>query len=87
MKTEQIYRVYTYGGAEGERTVQLGYAKGELDDIKAFYGQHYFGLKIEPAILIHVTPESVLEKKTLVAEREALKERLKTLDAVLMGSK
>lgn len=83
-KTGTIYKIITEGDEEGRTMRTLGYAMGNIEDIKGFYNdKRIYTLEITPIKVIRVTPESVRKKQELTDERQRLKERIATLDELL----
>lgn len=79
--TEKIYKVTTEGDCEGRTTRHLGYAKGNIDDIRVYYqDKKTYELRIEEVDVINITPQSANEKKQLLTEKENLERRLKNIN-------
>ncbi len=92
MKTEQIYRVFCvwagyYSGGEDE----LGYAQGNLEDIKVYfeekYGEklrraHWYGHKIcfQQINPLDITPEGLDKRKKLLERKALLESELSELE-------
>ena len=84
MGTSHIYQVTTEGDCEGRSTKVLGYATGSPEDIKVFYDDRKeYNIKVAKIQLVHVNPETVREKRTLLEERTTLRKRLGELEKIL----
>ncbi len=80
-KTKQVYKVTTEGDIEGKTTATLGYATGNLEDIKRFFEKSKtYSLSIEPIKVVHVTPDLITRVEEKKREYRELKKELEGLE-------
>lgn len=81
---DKIYKVTTEGDCEGRTTKLLGYAVGNIIDIKEYYQNlKTYDLRVEEITVQNITPESARKKKELIKEKEELEIRLKSINTKL----
>lgn len=85
MKILEAYVVKTDDGIDGRTCHTIGYATGNLEDIKRFYRPRATGyeLYVEPIKVLVVTPDSAKEAQQLSVERKNLEARLDEINEVL----
>jgi len=84
MTTTQIYHITTEEGVDGNGIRTVGYATGNPDDIKEFYGDgKAYTLTVEPLKIFDVTPQAVQERKALLHEYQTLEARLRDVKTQL----
>jgi hypothetical protein len=66
----------------------LGYARGDPEDIKAFYDtRKYYTLRLEKAEVVDVRPGDVKQRRSLMEEKERLETRLKQVEGQLRAER
>lgn len=75
--TQKTYKISTEGDCEGKSTRILGYAAGDIEDIRIYYeDRKYYNLYVDKISVFNVNPESVSERKRLLQEKASLEKRL-----------
>lgn len=83
-KMKPVYKVTTEGDIEGRSTATLGYATGEIDDIKAYFEKSKaYNLYVEPIKVIHVTPDLIVRVEEKKRKYRELKKELGGLEKEL----
>ena len=78
--TQTIYEIRTEGDCEGRTRSTLGYATGDVEDIRIYYDDRkYYNLYVDEISVLNVKPESVSERKRLLQEKASLEKRLETI--------
>jgi len=77
---DTTYRIQTEGDAEGRSMRTLGYATGNISDIKAYFQDRvYYNLEIQPIRVVKVTPTSASERLKLFERKQELQAELKRI--------
>lgn len=75
--TQTTYKISTEGDCEGRTRSTLGYATGDVEDIRIYYDDRkYYNLYVDEISVFNVKPESVSEIKMLLQEKASLEKRL-----------
>lgn len=78
---DKIYKVTTEGDCEGRTTKVLGYAKGNISDIRSYYeDKKTYSLSVIEIYVLDITPESADNKKELITQKENLERQLKSIN-------
>lgn len=85
---QNIYAVKTEGDCEGKTISTLGYATGDVDDIKKYFDDRkMYHLRLTELNVVHITPESFSERIQLKSEKADLEQRLKQIKNQLRTNK
>lgn len=80
MDMQKIYKIRTEGDVEGKTVQTIGYATGDIEDIRMYYDDRkYYNLDVEEISVVHVKPESVSKRKKLMQEKASLEKRLEEI--------
>jgi len=75
--TQNMYKITTQGDEEGKTTQTIGYATGDIEDIRIYFDDmKYYDLYVDEISVVHVKPESVSKRKKLLQEKVSLEKRL-----------
>lgn len=85
---QKIYAVTTEGDCEGRTTSTLGYATGDVDDIKMYFADRkMYELNLTELNVVNITKESFNERVQLKTEKADLEQRLKQIKNHLRTNK
>ena len=74
---QMIYKIRTEGDCEGRSISTIGYATGDVEDIRIYYeDRKYYNLYVDKISVLNVKPESISERKRLLQEKASLEKRL-----------
>ena len=80
MDMQKIYKIRTEGDVEGKTVQTIGYATGDIEDIRMYYDDRkYYNLDVEEINVIHVKLESVSKRKKLLRGKASLEKRLEEI--------
>lgn len=78
--TQKIYTISTEGDCEGKSTSILGYAAGDIEDIRTYYdSRKNYNLYVDEISVLNVKPESIIERTRLLQEKTSLEKRLEDI--------
>jgi len=84
IKHTLVYHVSTEGDCEGRSMTSLGYATGEVVDIRNYFLHlKTYELKIEPITVLHITKNSLKEKFELMQMKRHLQSEIEKIDKQL----
>ena len=75
----KIYKVWTYDETEGNVVIRLGYAEGQPEDIKNFFGLDFstgHEIHCDEIIARRIKPADVAQKKSLLCQKLELENKL-----------
>ena len=75
----KIYKVWTYDETEGKVVIRLGYAEGQPEDIKNFFGLDFskgHEIHCDEIIARRIEPADVAQKKILLDQKSELENKL-----------
>ena len=75
----KIYKVWTYDETEGKAVIRLGYAEGQPEDIKNFFGLDFstgHEIHCDEIIARRIEPADVAQKKILLDQKSELENKL-----------
>ncbi|MEA3513918.1 MAG: hypothetical protein U9R34_00400, partial [Nanoarchaeota archaeon] len=77
---QKIYTISTEGDCEGKSTSILGYATGDIEDIRLYYNDRKnYNLYVDEISVLNVKPESIIERTRLLQEKTSLEKRLEDI--------
>jgi len=80
MEKEKIYQVTTEGDCEGKSTRTLGYCKGEISDIKAYFDdKKTYEIRVSEINVSVITSKSAEEKQLLMSRKKSLERQLEDI--------
>ena len=84
MKNEKIYKVTTEGDVEGRTIRTIGYATGNVADIRVYYeDEKYYTLSVEELVVTNITPELANRKSDLLKRKLELEAELSEINKML----